>query len=801
MALDLGELSIRLKLDNDLRGGLANAKRELESLPPVARREMVKVSRVFNEEGQKSGGLLAQGVRSGFMRNSPLIVAGIGAALAAGAPLMTASAGVLFGGIGAAAAAQTLEVREAWTALGRDVRDGAVADAAVLVPVYIEAADKIGAAFQRMRPQLGKAFADSAPLIDSFTDGIVALAENAMPGLVRSIASAGPVFDGFEHFLAATGTGLTDFFDAITGHSPAAGAAFASLGDIMGTLLPLLGELLGQGAELAAEVLPAVAAAMGLTLDVVQALGPALPLVAQGFIALKVAGSIGPMIAALGTRLGQLGQHSGVAATGMGKAGTAMQALGSAAGTGGLTGVLIGLSSYFGKIDSLSSKWAAALAEGGAAAEAARAQMSDFGAASRETTSGFDGFVLSLLGSGPVISATAGAIDGAKQKSRDFAGASSDLAREQEGAAAAITATTVAMVEQANQALAAIDSGFAYRNSVDQLEDAQAALAETIKNRTNADKDLRTTEEDVSRAMLAVEEQTYRTALAFGQQQADLTGLKEGTAAYDRFVQESMLSSLIQLQQSAGPEMAAAIGQQINALQAGGVAVSANTSLVNTLTSQVAGLTGQIHAVPGQKYVQIDAPTAPQIQQLRDLGYTVQTLPNGNIHVYANTAAAENALNYAARPRSTTITAYTQTVGHVGGRAAGGPIGRAGGGPVWGPGSTTSDSIPATGPNGSRYALSNDEHIVTAAEVQAAGGHGAVLGIRSAMLAGAFRRAEGGSVTQHGGPGGALMTARGVTVSGGIHLHVDGALTDRATMRRAAQMLEQELISLQRERQ
>jgi hypothetical protein len=48
--------------------------------------------------------------------------------------------------------------------------------------------------------------------------------------------------------------------------------------------------------------------------------------------------------------------------------------------------------------------------------------------------------------------------------------------------------------------------------------------------------------------------------------------------------------------------------------------------------------------------------------------------------------------------------------------------GRAGGGPVMGPGTTTSDSIPAATPDGQKYALSKNEHIVPAFFVKEMGG-------------------------------------------------------------------------------
>lgn len=67
---------------------------------------------------------------------------------------------------------------------------------------------------------------------------------------------------------------------------------------------------------------------------------------------------------------------------------------------------------------------------------------------------------------------------------------------------------------------------------------------------------------------------------------------------------------------------------------------------------------------------------------------------------------------------------------------------RAMGGPIFGPGTGTSDSIPAL--------LSNGEHVITAAEVRAMGGHGAVMAFRAAIRDGVReipRYATGGPVS------------------------------------------------------
>ncbi len=60
------------------------------------------------------------------------------------------------------------------------------------------------------------------------------------------------------------------------------------------------------------------------------------------------------------------------------------------------------------------------------------------------------------------------------------------------------------------------------------------------------------------------------------------------------------------------------------------------------------------------------------------------------------------------------------------------------GGPVWGPGTGTSDDIPAM--------LSNGEHVITAREVQAMGGHNAVLALRRRALQHQAYLAQGGPV-------------------------------------------------------
>lgn len=133
----------------------------------------------------------------------------------------------------------------------------------------------------------------------------------------------------------------------------------------------------------------------------------------------------------------------------------------------------------------------------------------------------------------------------------------------------------------------------------------------------------------------------------------------------------------------------------------------------------------------------------------------------GTIDVDANTGGAESDINHTARDRSSTVSASAATgsaeselnrlarrrtavinVSVSGNTSAlrGSSMGRsmrAAGGPVYGPGTGTSDSIPAM--------LSTGEHVITAKEVAMAGGQDAIYRMREAIRSG-FKFANGGAV-------------------------------------------------------
>lgn len=145
--------------------------------------------------------------------------------------------------------------------------------------------------------------------------------------------------------------------------------------------------------------------------------------------------------------------------------------------------------------------------------------------------------------------------------------------------------------------------------------------------------------------------------------------------------------------------------------------------------------------------IKIDANTGQAHQKMSEAGKTADDLNQKKsiITLDAKDAFTGNALAaYNSIPTSKTITIYadTSSIKRIG--IGGGYSMYASGGAVRGPGTGTSDSIPAL--------LSNGEHVLTAREVENLGGQAKVYALRSMIRSGyakkVLRLASGGEVSQ-----------------------------------------------------
>ncbi len=219
--------------------------------------------------------------------------------------------------------------------------------------------------------------------------------------------------------------------------------------------------------------------------------------------------------------------------------------------------------------------------------------------------------------------------------------------------------------------------------------------------------------------------------------------------------------------------------------------------------SVVSATNGMINAIPDHQS-QIRADNAVALAAVRTASGAINAIPNHTSSIFANlpvlgsvaianaailgvpnktaqvnadpsgaragAAAAQGAINGVT---GKTVTITTNHVDNYSGNYANKPAPAATGGPVVGPGTGTSDTA-------GLWALSNGEHILTAAEVNAAGGHGAVMRLRKALLSGAVQYAATGGPAER-------------SYSSSVTYHqVDQ--TNRATVQRTAPLINIEKI-------
>lgn len=619
-------------------------------------------------DGRTYGGVVARSINHEIHQNAGLIAGVLGAALLAGAPVALAAVSGVFAAIGGAAAFQNEKLRSSWRGLWDEIKTGAVSDGAVLVPAFDRMAGAIGQSFQRMRPLLRDAFEAAGPQIDSLSSSLTRTAENALPGLVRAVQAGGPVINGLGDFLEKVGTGLTDFLDRLTTHAPAAGQAFSDLGTSFGTLLPALGEVLGQGAELGTLVLPVLNGALGGLLSVLTSLGPLLPTVAAGFLAFRLAQGAGRFVTGFSQTLLRSSQNGGLFATQMGKVGNALSKVGAA-----LPIVGVGIAMYATLLAEADKKTAAmtqTLLKGGAEAQRLRELAEkykgsdvlqkkfaeadkaakdylktltpleraehDLDVANRNLAAGMDDQSLSA--------------DELSRLKGEVARAAARQAAEEDKLARATQGVTEAMQKQADAARARVDSDFGYQKALLDVQDAllkvtdaQAALDEARADPESSPATIAAAELGLKEALLGVNE-AYSDQVRLA---GEVAISKLPAAMNDQ--QKAILGAKAEL-------------DELNTLIAQGVVlppsleeyrlqllrITGEADGAMLAQAQMAAAIGElgfaVESIPGTKTIQIDAPTDELTQRLRDLGFDVLELPDGDIQVEPRTDAAFAAL-------------------------------------------------------------------------------------------------------------------------------------------------------------
>jgi hypothetical protein len=689
-------------------------------------------------------------------------VAITGAAMVAAgtaAPILLAGASTLFVGLAAAGVASSKKVQDAFKAMGQGVFESFKADTSGLIPVALEVADKVGRAFARIQPILRKVFADAGfqQQIRDLTDGLLGLVENALPGLARAALAAGPAVRGLRDFLKDTGTAVSDFFDNLSKAGPQAGQVFDQLANLVSQLLPLMGELLAVATKFASGALPglvgglsAVLSPLSAFLSFIEPIAPFLGQVATAVIfasaALKVLGGVMITVLAAGAGFALLTGNLGAFAIRAVAAVAAFTPFGPAVAralgpmdrfTGvvgrvaslmsGATIAVVAASLAWDVLTVSSQEASDALKEGGNAAAAAaqglatqtvvlqllRTEFGGFGeviANALDTiTTTTDEFAASLdkVGKAQFAAAQAQAVyntaveqfgptsEQARAAQEQLGLATDAVKKAQEDATAATKSHTQALIELSSTMAAQGNAALQYQQALLRIEEAQKAATDAVKKHGAASIEGRT-------ATLQLQQSYLQAAEAAGKKaEADSASL--GPQAAAKAGADAFRAELVRLAATtSGPARSSLLGLINNFDQSGISAVAADL-------------------------------------KAKGFQVTLQRQPSGKETIVSvETAGAEARLAYLARDRVAHIRTIVEQTTHI--RQGGKGLAR--GGPVFGPGSGTSDTA-------GLFALSNGEHVWTAREVRAAGGHAALERLRHAVLRGGM--ASGGGVGASGG--------------------------------------------------
>lgn len=397
-------------------------------------------------------------------------------------------------------------------------------DSTALFPIFNAALTSTGTAMAATAIKFGDLFKSSTfqqnlqqmlqatlPVTAAIGDMFV----NLTSKFVEFGAKMAPVALSFADFVSGVSQGLGGMFDALGQHTSSFSSIWESLGSIMQTLLPIVGQLVGAFADSVAPVLQRVAQWLEENKGAISTLLPLIAAVSTAFMSWKLISAvltpIGGMITTAGTKIAALGTAVGGADSKMAGFGNAVSKVGGALpviGAAFIAGSLVA-EHYSNEIDQA----AAALLKGGTAAQQAQTQFTglsfdNFGRSIASTLPGLQLFVDNNL------VAAQKAADNAKKmydamspleqaqvrytqavnnftkdspQARDALADLNEKAKEadleQRAAAAGTDTHTQALADLNGQMRSALGGDVAYKQSLLDVKDAQEALAKAVRDK------------------------------------------------------------------------------------------------------------------------------------------------------------------------------------------------------------------------------------------------------------------------------------------------------------------------------
>lgn len=348
---------------------------------------------------------------------------------------------------------------------------------------------------------------------------------------------------------------------------------------------------------------------------------------------------------------------------------------------------------------------------------------------------------------------------------QNLAAANQASAAAQQQVTEATKSSTQALQEYMNQQLAAVNADVAASNAAIAVNAAQTEYNKSLNDGTLSADQKTSAENSLVTAVTASAAAAAQKAV----KEAEAAGVTDTATAAN----EATLASLQAYAAQAGSATPAAIQQLIAKMQAQAANANTATGATNTTAAATANAGAQAQDAAGK---------------VGNLGSQIKGLPastSPKVNVEGNYATAKGEIQSLGQAigalfsKSVTIQTVHESIykaDYVGGASKGAGLpSLASGGPVYGPGPKGKDSVFAM--------IAPGEHMWTSSEVDALGGHGAMLALRAAVRNG--WRLPG--YAQGGGPGVLPSRSQPMVINGPQTLTIvdtDGVLL--GTMRVAA---------------
>lgn len=262
---------IRATIDVDSKG-VEKVKADMERISKqrrgvninvdIDKSDVAEVKRVLDDiedntakTASRSGNKMARALLNPLVIQLGLMPA-IAMASAAGIGLAMGAVAIGFGVAAAAALKNNNQIRDSWGTMWSDIKSEAKDLAGPLVDTFSGMAEDIYGTWSKLRPEIAQIFKDIGPLIDSVSDGVLGLAENAVPKFGDALAVSGPIMRGFDSLLRSIGTGLGDMAINMTQNATDTGRSMELLGQFISGLLAKIGSLLALFSSFWADVGP-----------------------------------------------------------------------------------------------------------------------------------------------------------------------------------------------------------------------------------------------------------------------------------------------------------------------------------------------------------------------------------------------------------------------------------------------------------------------------------------------------------------------------------------------------------------